>query len=313
MKKILLTMILMISLLLSACSADPQQAASGNAYSFTDDLGRSVTVTAPQRTAALLGSFAQIWQLAGGQVCATANDAWDDLQLELPEETIDLGGKESLSLELLLAAEPDFVLASTNTPLHREWQDTLEKAGIPVAFFDVSDFDDYLRLLQICTGITGRADLYEQHGTAVQAQIDRVVAESQNRVAEKGAPKVLSLTAAASFVKAKNSEGNVLGTMLKQLGCSNIADSETMLLEDLSVEQILLSDPDYIFIVQRGDNETGMREYVSEHLLSHPAWSQLTAVKNGKVFFMEKALYSLKPNHRWGEAYEKLEEILANE
>ena len=53
-----------------------------------------------------------------------------------------------------------------------------------------------------------------------------------------------------------------------------------------------------------------MRAYVQQFLMEHPAWSQLSAVKNERVYYMEKTLYNLKPNHRWGEAYEKLYEIL---
>ena len=55
-----------------------------------------------------------------------------------------------------------------------------------------------------------------------------------------------------------------------------------------------------------------MYEYVRSVLTDDPAWASLTAAKNDRVFFMEKNLYNLKPNHRWGEAYEKAEEILAN-
>ena len=44
-------------------------------YTFTDDLGREVTIDKPQRAAALLGSFADIWYLAGGEVIASADDA----------------------------------------------------------------------------------------------------------------------------------------------------------------------------------------------------------------------------------------------
>ena len=301
-------------LLLTACAPQAEQNIEDKAsVTFTDDLGRSVTVCEPQRTAALLGSFAQIWQLAGGQVTATADDAWEELGLELPADAVNLGGKENLSLELLLGSKPDFILASTNTRQNIEWRDTLEGTGIPVAYFDVSDFEDYLELLNICTDITGRKDLYEEYGVNVQEQINAVLEKSRKRLEDNEHPTVLSMTASATFVKVKNSKGNVLGTMLKNLGCMNIADSEAMLLEDLSIEHILITDPDYIFIVQRGDNEEGMRKYVSEQLVEHPAWSQLTAVKNGRVYFMEKALYSLKPNHRWGEAYEKLEGILSNE
>ena len=307
MKKML--SVLLVLLLLTGCST-PQQAAEGG-VTFTDDLGRNVTVDSPRRVAALLGSFAQIWMLADGEVIATADDAWDDLQLELPEDAVNLGGTKSLSLELLLSSNPDFILASTNTRQNVEWRDTLEATNIPVAYFDVGDFDDYLRLLKICTDITGRADLYEENGLQVREQIKTVVAESQTRIAERGAPTVLCMVASASSIHVKNSKNNVLGEMLHSLGCVNIADSEDSLLENLSLEYILQADPDYIFIVQRGDDTAGMMENIARELEQNPLWSQLTAVRNGKVYIMEKNLYNLKPNHRWGEAYERLEAIFA--
>ena len=283
-----------------------------SAITFTDDLGREVTVSDPQRVAALLGSFAQIWMLAGGDVIATADDAWDDLSLELSEETVNLGNTKQLSLEQLLAADPDFILASINTRQNIEWQETLDATGIPTAYFDVSDFEDYLRLLSICTNITGRKDCFEQYGSDVAKHIENVLAKSKKRLEENNAPTVLSMVASASSIFAKNSEGNVLGEMLNNLGCINIADSDNMLLENLSIEHIILSDPEYIFFVQRGDNTQGMQEHVQKTLMEHPAWSELTAVKNGRVYFMDKNLYNLKPNHRWGEAYQGLENILSN-
>lgn len=278
---------------------------------FTDDLERSVTVDQPKRVAALLGSFAQIWMLSGGEVIATADDAWDDLSLNLSENTVNLGNTKQLSLEQLLAADPDFIIASTNTRQNVEWQETLDAAGIPTAYFDISDFDDYLRLLSICTDITGRKDLYEQNGTEVAKQIDDVIDQSKERLEDEEAPTVLSMVASSSNIFAKNSEGNVLGEMLKSLGCVNIADSDSMMLENLSIEHIIESDPDYIFFVQRGDDTEGMKEHVQRTLMEQPAWAELTAVKNGRVYFMEKNLYNLKPNHRWGEAYQGLENILA--
>ena len=305
-------LILITALLLSACGAQTA-APSETAVTFTDDLGRTVTVDSPQRVAALLGSFAQIWMLAGGEVVATADDAWDDLQLDLPEDTVNLGNTKSLSLELLFSSRPDFILASTNTRQNVQWQDTLESAGIPVAYFDVGDFDDYLRLLSICTDITGQSDRYEQYGPAVQSRIDAVLEKSAARVEANGAPKVLCMVASASNIHVKNSKNNVLGEMLLALGCVNIADSEESLLENLSLEYILREDPDYIFFVQRGDDAPGMMEKISRELESNPLWQQLTAVREGRVYIMEKNLYNLKPNHRWAEAYEGLEAILANE
>lgn len=318
-----LSLFLALCLLLSACGAVPEKkketetpVAEENSISqevtFTDALGRSVTVQEPKRVAALLGSFAQVWTLAGGEVCATADDAWEDLQLDLPEDAVNLGGIADLSLEKLLESQPDLILASSNTRQHMEWKETLEATNIPTAYFDVSDFDDYLQMLEICTQITGREDLYQQNGLAVQEQINQVREKSKARLEQEDAPTVLFLRASAASILAKNSEGTVLGEMLKDLGCINIADSDESLLENLSIEHILQADPDYIFFVQRGDDTEGTKAHIESFMSENPAWSQLSAVKNGEVYYMDKTLFNLKPNNRWGEAYEQLEEILSH-
>lgn len=299
-------------LLLSGCGTSAQSRTPAEGITFTDDLGRTVTVSKPERVAALLGSFAHVWTLAGGTVCAAADDAWEDFQLDLPEDTVNLGGTESLSMELLFAAKPDFILASANRRQSLEWRDTLESTGIPVAYFHVTNFSDYLRMLDICTQLTGSREHYETNGLSVQSQIDAVKAKSQERLRDSEAPTVLTMRASASIISVKNSQDTVLGEILADLGCVNIADSDETLLDNLSVEQILIADPDYIFIVQRGDDAEGMHAYFRQFVADHPVWEQLTAVKSGHVYFMDKNLYGLKPNDRWGEAYEQLEEILQN-
>lgn len=284
------------------------------AVTFQDDLGREITVKNPKRVAALLGSYADIWYLAGGEVHACADDAWDDFDLPLPEDAVNLGMTKDLNLEKLFAADPDFVLASVNTRQNMEWLDLFEESGINAAYFDVSDFEDYLRILEICTRITGREDLYEKNGLAIQQQIADVKAASAARIAEAGeAPSVLIIRASASIICAKNSVGNVLGEMAAGVGCINIADGNDSLLETLSMEYIIAQDPDYIFFAQHGDDKEKVEANIESFITENPAWSELTAVKEGRVYRMEKELYTLKPNDRWGEAYEKLEAILAGE
>ena len=296
--------IILFCCLLCGCAADaPPQAGC----TFTDDLGRTVTVDEPKRVACLLGSFADVWHLAGGKIAAAPDDAWVDFDLPLGEDAVNLGHTKELSLEALFAAEPDFVIASSNTDIDLSWMDTLETAGIHTAYFDVSDFDDYLRMLKICTDITGRPDLYEKNGLDVQQEIDEAV---ENAKARGTAPKVLYLRASASSIRAKNSRGSVLGEMLAALGCVNIADSDVTLLENLSMEHILLEDPEYIFFVRLGDDAAGTSANIDRFLAENPAWSGLTAVREGRVFHLDKTLYNMKPNARWGQAYLQLEELL---
>lgn len=278
---------------------------------FTDDLGREVSVSEPERVAALIGSFADIWYQAGGEVCASAEDAWDDFEFTMPKDAVNLGMTKEPSIEKLLSAKPDFILASMRTQANMDMLDTLEATGIPTAYFSVNDFEDYLRVLKICTEITGREDLYEKNGLAVQTQIEQVVEESKERLKTEEAPKVLVLVSSASRTRAKNSTGNVLGEMLSKLGCINIADSDNSLLENLNIEYILKEDPDYIFTVQSGSDTEGTKKALEELFGEGSVWSQLTAVKENRVYHMEKRLYNLKPNARWGEAYENLEKILS--
>ena len=319
-----LLLLLMAVLLCTGCQQEVKEPVLGQeiveeqletqGYTFTDALGREVTVENPKRVAALLGSYADIWYLAGGEVIASADDAWDDFDLPLPEDAVNLGMTKELSLEKLFEANPDFVLASSNTKGNVEWLETLESAGITVAYFEVNDFSDYLNFLKICTDITGRSDLYEKNGLAIAEQIEEVIACSEARITQKGeAPTILSLRASSTFIRAKNSKDNVLGEMLASLGCVNIADHEESLLENLSIEQIILQDPDYIFFIQQGDNEEGTKENINSFIAENPAWSELTAVKEGRVYLLEKELYALKPNDRWAEALENLERILTDE
>lgn len=314
MKRTIFSLILLFSLLLTGCGSGvpAETILSPTTVTFIDDLGRTVTVDRPRRVACLLGSFAQVWTISGGEVIAAADDAWDDFALDLPADAVNLGNTKELSLEKLLAAEPDFIIASSNTRQNLEWQDTLESAEISTAYFDVANFADYLRMLKICTDITGRPDLYEENGLAVQAQIYAVLAQSQQRVSENGAPTVLFMRASASSIRAKNSQGSVLGEMLAALGCVNIADSDDSLLENLSLEHILEADPDFIFFVQSGDDTEGTQANIDRFMAENPAWASLTAVQEGRVYLMDKRLFNLKPNHRWGDAYQQLEDILAN-
>lgn len=314
-----LCLLLALLLALPACGAAEEPAgsaepagtiepAAGERVAFTDDLGQEFELEPPQRAAAMIGSFADIWCLAGGRdtLIAAAGDAWTSFDLGLREDAADLGAVKEPNLEVLLAAEPDLILASVNTAADLELKDTFAQAGIPAAYFEVDCFDDYLRMLEVCSRLTGQPERYGTYGESVRAQVEAAAARQDG-----SAPRVLYVRASGSGCKAKGSEGSVLGEMLAGLGCVNIADGGG-LLENLSLEGIIAGDPDYIFaVLQASDaNVEKARASLEAALLSNPAWSSLRAVEEGRFFILDQKLYNLKPNARWGEAYEQLADIL---
>lgn len=313
----LFTVLAAAVLLLTACapgegdasaptsSAGVEQSAQGTC-TFTDSLGNTVELEQPpKRVAALLGSYAETWLLAGGEVAAVTQDAYDERGLELPEDTVNLGANQQPDLEALLAAEPDLVLLTPDLDGQMGLKDSLAAAGIPAAWFKVETFDDYLNMLKICTDLTGRSDLYQKNGLDIQSGIDAAIAS----VPEGEDPTVLLLRAYSSGVRAKNSD-NIAGAMLKDLGAVNIADSNSGLLEDLQMESILAADPEFIFVTTMGASQEAALKSLDELLHSDPAWQTLTAVKEGRVEVLPKDLFHYKPNARWGESYQMLAELM---
>lgn len=289
------------------CLGPAARGEEAKAVIFEDDLGRTVTVEEPKRVAALIGSFAHMWYLAGGldSLAAAASDSWTGFDIPLGEEVINLGSTKKVSLETVITAQPDFILASVNTDADLALREPLEALGIPTAYFQVSTFEDYLRVMKILTDIIGCQEYYQKNVLGIQQQVDCAKAR-----ADGSEPTALYIRVSGSGCRVKNSQGSVLGEMLHDLGAVNIADSEQTLLENLSMEVILEQDPEFIFVVLQSTDPAVAQGVLEKTLLSDPAWECLTAVAEGRFFLMDQALYNLKPNNRWGEAYEKLADIL---
>lgn len=307
----IIAMLLVFLIIFSLVSCHKNDETDAGGYvEFTDALGRQIKVKKnPERVAALIGSFADVWMLSGGELCAAAEDAWSDFGLEL-DNAVNIGGAHSPSLELLLSSNPDFVIASSSTASNVNMKDTLVSAGIIVAYFDVDNFEDYLQMLAICTDITGRKDLYEQNGLNIQSHIESIKEKYKNEDFTDKERTVLLIRVSSSSIKAKGSEGTILGEMLSDIGCINIADSDKTLLESLSIESIILGDPYHIFAVAMGSDNEAAKEILDSMIEENPAWETLSAVQEGRVHMMDKILFNLKPNERWGEAYRRLYETL---
>ena len=290
------------AILLSGCSASPE---NNPADTFTDALGQVITVEHTVTAVACSSSLAELWQLAGGELVGVTSDVYDEGRFEVPGAAETIGSVKSPSAELIIQLDPDIVLLSADITEHTALRSSLSGAGIKIVYFSVETFDDYLSALDNCTDMTGHKELYEQNGTAVKERVDAVIAKA----AGKPSPDVLYIRAYSTGAKAKGSD-TMTGRMLADLNCTNIADSSAALTADLSMEEIIRRDPDFIFVTTMGNDTEKALKTLDEILMSNPAWSELTAVKNGKYRVLPKELFHYKPNARWDESYEMLYEIL---
>ena len=279
-------------------------------YRFTDSAGVDISLQKkPEKVAVLFSSFAEIWQLAGGTVAISVGESAERGFTDDGIPVVDDGAGKTINTELLLSNQPDLVICSADIAAQRETASLLAAQGIPAAQFRVESFEDYLQVLKICTEITGNPQAYRTYGEDIRAQVAAVLetAKSYSAGTQK---EILFIRAGSGYnaTKAKTAQDNFVCQMLNELGTYNIAENAPVLLDGLSLEEILTEDPEYIFFSFMGKEEAA-KAYV-ESLLKEDSWKSLTAVKNGNYTFLPKELFHFKPNARWAEAYRYLLELL---
>lgn len=298
------------AVLLTGCGASPPPEAAApestpsGAVVFTDALDFEVTLEHWDRVVSLYGSFAETWLLSGGALTGTTEDAVSERGLELGEDVAVVGTVKEPNLEEILALDPDFVILSADIAPQVKLHDALTAAAVPHAYYRVDAFGDYLAMLEQFCRMTGREDLYEENGAAVQRQIEGVLAAVEG----KPGPTVLLIRAYSTGAKAKGDD-NLAGVILRDLGADNLVSRYESLLEDVSLEEVIAANPEFIFITTMGPEDQAL-EFMAHTFEENPAWGGLDAVRNGRCVLLPKALFHYKPNVRWGESYACLAEIL---
>ncbi len=297
----------------SSYAQSTSAASDTQSVTFTDDLGREVTVSNPQRVVACMGSFAGAWQLAGGTLVGASDDAFAHYGVD-SATVAGVGKSTALNLESILDLDPDFVIMTGisdgkhATGVSQEDMETaLGEAGVPVAFFKVTTFADYERVMGIFCQITGRDDLYQQHVAAVKSQIDDDI---QTYSVAGRAPTVLVVSAYSKGLVVQDSSG-MAGAIVRDLGAVNVADENPSLLSDFSLEAAIEADPDYILVLAASDDEQTAQQYYEDAVGSDSAWADMAAVREGRVTMLDAAHFLYKPLDKWAESYEIVGQALS--
>ena len=282
---------------------------SARAAVISDAKGREIDLPrTPQRVVSLLGSYGNVWLESGGTLSGTTEDAVD----AAGAQTVNLGSHSKPDMELLFSLEPDFVILSADTAAHPAIGDVLAAAGVPHGYFSMQTWQEYMEMMEAFTSVTGRTDLYEKARAEVENPIRETIERAQANE-NFGKNTALLLRTYVASVKAKGSEGTVAGPILEEMGLVNIADGDSSFEENLTMEAVMMADPDWIFVVSMGADQQGAMRTLETTLLSNPAWSTLTAVREGRYAVLDRELFQLRPNGRWAEAYEAVYELIYEE
>lgn len=307
---VVLCFCLSIALITGGCAGNTSQS-SGAAQtentrdtSITDSLGNTVTLPENARVVSLYGSFAECWMLSGGSLVGVTQDVLDDRSFSLSDDVEAVGTVEAPSLEKIVALNPDYVILTASLSSHLDLASSLDNMGISYGYFTIDTFDDYDQVMTQFCRVNDRADLYQQNVADIRSHIEAI----KSQIPADSTPSVLLLRAYSSGVKAKGTD-TIAGAILSEFHCNNVVDNHPSLLEDLSVEEVITEDPDYIFVLTMGDESKALA-FMENNMLSNPAWSQLKAVRNEHYVVLPKNLFHYKPNNKWDQSYEYIAHIL---
>ena len=280
------------------------------AVMFTDSVGEErVILKNPGKVVSLHPSLTTLWYECGGEVsgCIGSTSA-----VELYTEfigrdiTLDSGmtvasesaAAKNWDIESIIAMRPSLILCSTAMSGYDTVKGPAEAAGIPVIAADYDDFADYFMWSKVFSELLGNPEHWEETALGVLDEVMNIAAS----VPEEN-PDVLAIFADSGSLQA-NTSNTVLGEMIALLGGNNIADRQNSASQrtEINLEAVYAADPDVILVQCHREKEVS-RETVEKTWGGNPVWQSLTAVKEGRVYYLEKSLFHSKPNARFAEAY----------
>jgi len=297
LRKILLLTLLIA--LMTACA--PQATPTPASLTFTDGLGRGVTLAAPaQRIVSLAPSNTEILFAVGAGSQVVGRDEFSDYPAEAAAIESVGGSMGQYSAEAIVALKPDLVLAAEiNTP---ELVKQLEDLGLTVYYLkNPTTLEEMYGNLEIVAQLTGHnaAELIDSLKARVAA-VDEKVALASAR------PTVFYEIDASDASKPYTYGPGTFGDLLiKRAGGENLATLAgiTDPYPQVSLEQIVATNPGRIIL---GDSMWGV---TPESVIFRAGWDVIDAVKNNQIFAFDDNLVS-RPGPRLVDGLEQLAKLL---
>lgn len=251
----------------------------------------------PERVAVLSGTVLNVWYDVGGTaVCTVTISSTLKVVKEYEDEIRALpsvGKQHLLSLEPIVAYEPDLIIAQENA--QRESIVRLREMGYKVIVTCLRDLDDALATYRAFGKIVGNEERGIEKADALKARYDAI----RVKAPEHG-KKVVILYLTSKKLQVKL-DGSIAGSIAKDLGLNNIASGLSPVSGSaenaaLDIEYLIEHQPDVILVtsmISNGESAAGvMKEY-----LESPAWQGVTAVQKGNIVYLpqEYFLYHAGP------------------
>ena len=256
-------------------------AMSGTAFAqdamqkVTDDRGVEVQLPAHPKRIASISFFADDVALALGIKPVASTYMVDgrppEFLLGLTKDMVQIGQRAKPNLELLSEAKPDLIVAIRRYTVGNAPQ--LEKIA-PYVAWNMELLDGSDKEIEALAKILGKPE----RGVELNKEFRAHLAETAAKAPDDRHPRYAIMW--GGEVPFAFHDENTSASIVNAIGGENIAGAMTPGGEfgiDLSLETMLEKDPEVLFIYDYGPDRPHE---------NNPIWSQLSAVKNNRVFYV---------------------------
>ncbi|OBR93899.1 vitamin B12-binding protein [Clostridium ragsdalei P11] len=186
----------------------------------------------------------------------------------------------TVNTEMLLKTKPDIIFMPTDPKMKAK----LKEVEIPAVQLNYKDFDSMKKVVILTGKVLGGDSIKkaETYNSYLDKKL-KMVTDVTSKMNESEKPKVLHIISFSPLTV--DGRNTIIDSWIKAAGGVNVAHSDINgNMKSASMEQVLKWNPDVIIVGSNttDDKKSGISEI--NRLTSDPAWSQINAVKNKKVY-----------------------------
>jgi iron complex transport system substrate-binding protein len=263
-------------LLVSAC-----QSASTPVSSFTDDMGRQVTISQePQRIISLAPSNTEMVYALGleDKLIGVTTYCNYPPQVKNKPKVADFS---KVDIEKIVSLQPDLVLAGN---IHKdETIPALEKVNITVLGLDPESLDKILVDLEMVGSLTGKAEAAENLVSSLKTRIKAVTDKTAGLPAAER-PRVFFLTWHNPLWTA--GKDTLVFDLINKAGGENIA-ADLSGHAQIDLESVIQRNPQIILVLTSMGSQSTSFDFIK----SEPRFQATEALKNGRIYQVDTDIF----------------------
>lgn len=293
----LLIALVLLFTLLCGC-AQNEQAAEGNPISFTDMMGREISLSAPAtKVVVLTASDCEIIYALGAGDTIIARGEYCNYPEEVQSISSVSSGSET-NIEQIIALKPEAVIMNAMDQ-SKEQVDALVNAGITVVENNAKTIEEVYTSIEVIGKTLGKEAEAETLIKEMKDGFAEIAASAENSgktVYFEVSPLEYGLWTAGT--------GTFMDEISTMLGVKNIF-SDLNGWAEISQEQVIDRNPDYIVTIYMGMED---QQPPTEEIMSRKGWEGITAVSTKKVVTINSDEIS-RPGPRLVDAAKELKQF----